>query len=487
MVEIEKLTPEARVALARIDDGSLALRIIEQQAVEIVRLSEELAQLRQRVAEALDALDATRFNPSGSLVEWALSPEGRNLGYVTAALNALRKIARPHRELRNVTIDVMGFDVGMSWFDEWMQNRTPDLLVLVGDNGTRQLLPPGVEQPVGLVSNTSYRIVRPVQTQAAPTPDYRSDVERCSCEEALGLREELGAASRELKQLADRVDNAEQRVAEQRERIRQDCIAAEERAAEVAALRAERQERESTVLDYAKECADLRAEVERLRAQLPIQMPNCSILFKECPVGHGWLTATNWVDSGCIACQLNTANALVSEVLDTPSVTLVDWVAWGKRARAHLSGQAPTRCDHAGAELAIDRATGEERCGDCGEPAAPLSPTWPAEWSQPAAQSAPERPLGIRDFPASEYLFPIHPAAEQAKEEFLTELRAQLDALAPGEVEAWVKGKAAEQRVLEAMAQIPRGVLECVRDGTSFLPPVVHAPCMAELARREAK
>lgn len=52
---------------------------------------------------------------------------------------------------------------------------------------------------------------------------------------------------------------------------------------------------------------ELREENARLRAQLPERMKDCTILFKECPVGHGWLTATNWVQHGCPTCAIEDA------------------------------------------------------------------------------------------------------------------------------------------------------------------------------------
>lgn len=76
----------------------------------------------------------------------------------------------------------------------------------------------------------------------APAPDYRSElpaeVEPCGCEEAEALRAELGAASVELKQLANRVDIDAGTIAQLTERAE---------AAE-------------------RECAALRSELERLRA-----------------------------------------------------------------------------------------------------------------------------------------------------------------------------------------------------------------------------
>ena len=50
----------------------------------------------------------------------------------------------------------------------------------------------------------------------------------------------------------------------------------------------------------------LKAEIEKLRAQLPVEMQESTILFLECEKGHGRLTATNWVDHGCKFCEIET-------------------------------------------------------------------------------------------------------------------------------------------------------------------------------------
>lgn len=44
--------------------------------------------------------------------------------------------------------------------------------------------------------------------------------------------------------------------------------------------------------------------IRELEAQLPEQMKHCTIRYVECPVGHGRLTATNWVDVGCQRCEI---------------------------------------------------------------------------------------------------------------------------------------------------------------------------------------
>lgn len=63
--------------------------------------------------------------------------------------------------------------------------------------------------------------------------------------------------------------------------------------------------------------------IEKLRAQLPASMQDCTIVFKECAVGHGWLTATNWVDHGCPHCTLPdiaaTADSAPAPACPTPA------------------------------------------------------------------------------------------------------------------------------------------------------------------------
>jgi len=49
----------------------------------------------------------------------------------------------------------------------------------------------------------------------------------------------------------------------------------------------------------------LEAEANELLAQLPDGMKHCTILFKECEKGHGWLTATNWIQHDCLVCEVN--------------------------------------------------------------------------------------------------------------------------------------------------------------------------------------
>ena len=70
--------------------------------------------------------------------------------------------------------------------------------------------------------------------------------------------------------------------------------------------------------DVAKAAADtLRQERDGLEAQLPDGMKHCTITFHECEKGHGKLSATNWIDSGCPWCQRNEAYERSAKVADS--------------------------------------------------------------------------------------------------------------------------------------------------------------------------
>ena len=55
-------------------------------------------------------------------------------------------------------------------------------------------------------------------------------------------------------------------------------------------------------------------EIQALRAQLPVGMQHCTIVFKRCEHGHGTLTATNWVQHECETCLINSLRAKVASV-----------------------------------------------------------------------------------------------------------------------------------------------------------------------------
>jgi hypothetical protein len=57
-----------------------------------------------------------------------------------------------------------------------------------------------------------------------------------------------------------------------------------------------------------------KAERERdsMWAQLPVGMKHCSIVFMNCHLGHGWLTAKNWTETGCPTCRAEAAESEVA-------------------------------------------------------------------------------------------------------------------------------------------------------------------------------
>lgn len=71
--------------------------------------------------------------------------------------------------------------------------------------------------------------------------------------------------------------------------------------------------------------------IDQLTAQLPPEMQRCTIRFIECPVGHGRLTATNWVDGGCPHCRIRelTAEREEAQRLAVDLATHLDYCGWG--------------------------------------------------------------------------------------------------------------------------------------------------------------
>ena len=114
----------------------------------------------------------------------------------------------------------------------------------------------------------------------------------------------------------------------------------------------------------ASHCLALADEVERMTKQLPESMKRCTILFKECEKGHGWLTATNWVQHGCPTCESDALRARLTEIEEAagPFVCLAD----------ELSSEAQTR-DYEEFVISIGdvrrlaRAVSKSNCGDKGE------------------------------------------------------------------------------------------------------------------------
>ena len=72
---------------------------------------------------------------------------------------------------------------------------------------------------------------------------------------------------------------------------------------DLKALRAERDSAEKRVAELLSYGTAERSRADALAAQLPEGMKHCTIQFKECEEGHGWLTATNREQLGCPTCK----------------------------------------------------------------------------------------------------------------------------------------------------------------------------------------
>lgn len=61
--------------------------------------------------------------------------------------------------------------------------------------------------------------------------------------------------------------------------------------------------------------AEAASRIMKLRSQLPEGMQDCTIVFKQCAVGHGRLTATNWVQHGCSTCEIEKLKDKLNEAV----------------------------------------------------------------------------------------------------------------------------------------------------------------------------
>lgn len=65
----------------------------------------------------------------------------------------------------------------------------------------------------------------------------------------------------------------------------------------------------------AKTLLALLDALQRAEGQLPDGMKHCTIVFEECPKGHGHLRGTNWIKHPCVICERNSARALLQSLL----------------------------------------------------------------------------------------------------------------------------------------------------------------------------
>jgi hypothetical protein len=66
--------------------------------------------------------------------------------------------------------------------------------------------------------------------------------------------------------------------------------------------------------DTLELCQDALAHIKRVEKQLPEEMRDCTITLNECELGHTWLSATNWLDHGCVWCRMMRIRELASAV-----------------------------------------------------------------------------------------------------------------------------------------------------------------------------
>jgi len=77
--------------------------------------------------------------------------------------------------------------------------------------------------------------------------------------------------------------------------------------------------------------------IEKLETQLPEGMEHCTIRFIKCEVGHGRLTANNWIDTGCPHCKNEKLERVLWDI--TMSARLVGDYLHVKMAREALQGK----------------------------------------------------------------------------------------------------------------------------------------------------
>ena len=58
-------------------------------------------------------------------------------------------------------------------------------------------------------------------------------------------------------------------------------------------------------MPFYKNFPNLLSYIRSLKAQIPEGMQDCTIIFEECPVGHGSLRGTNWIKHECAFCKIN--------------------------------------------------------------------------------------------------------------------------------------------------------------------------------------
>ena len=63
------------------------------------------------------------------------------------------------------------------------------------------------------------------------------------------------------------------------------------------------------------------SQEQKINAQLPEEMQDCTVRFVECPEGHGRLIATNWVDHGCPSCTIKALRKKLDTLASDPTLS----------------------------------------------------------------------------------------------------------------------------------------------------------------------
>ena len=64
-----------------------------------------------------------------------------------------------------------------------------------------------------------------------------------------------------------------------------------------------------TAREAMSERDEWRSRAITATTSLPEEMEHCTIRFRECALGHGWLTADNWVQHDCPTCTIQKVDA----------------------------------------------------------------------------------------------------------------------------------------------------------------------------------
>ena len=84
--------------------------------------------------------------------------------------------------------------------------------------------------------------------------------------------------------------------------------------------------------DFVAQSVTDENRIAELEAQLPDEMKNCTIVFKECEKGHGTLTATNWVQHECATCKIAELEAHLKHAEGHAAELEAEVMAWREYA-----------------------------------------------------------------------------------------------------------------------------------------------------------